>query len=212
MRRTRCGEQSLPRLLTNFNLSSCITCPHLSTSWYKACPVQSTVVGVSGAGVLLGGGGVEGCIGGGMVHAPPRVWDDRGRGVVREGRAIGIPAGYQPRGRGGLADSEPRAAGWKDAAVVGCGGGTRGGCWGSFEGGDGQGGEGQGEGGGLKTLQMSRLFNPEALQPEILHPRPQTRRTSQGRLGLLCICWVWNGMLRWKVAEELLDTVSTVPV
>ena len=69
----------------------------------------------------------------------------RGCGVVWEGWAIGIPAGYQPLGRCGLTDGKPRAAGWKDASSVGCGEGPRGGCGGAVGGGGRQGGEGRGE-------------------------------------------------------------------
>jgi len=91
-----------------------------------------------------------------------------GCGLVGEGWAIGIPAGYQPLIRGGLADGEPRAAGGNDAAAFGCGKRPRGGCGGALDGEVGQGREGPGErGGGLGAY--------------------------------------------WKVADELFNTILTVP-
>ena len=65
--------------------------------------------------------------------------------MIEEVWAIETPAGNQPRGRGGLADREPRAAGGNDAAAFGCGEGPHGGCGGALGGWGGQGREGPGE-------------------------------------------------------------------
>ena len=52
---------------------------------------------------------------------------------------------YQPRGREGLTDGKPRAAGTKDAAALGCKEWPRGDCGSAVGGGGGQGGEGPGQ-------------------------------------------------------------------
>ena len=99
----------------------------------------------------------------------------RGFWGIGEGWAIGIPAWYQPRGRGGLADGEPRAAEWRDAAAFGCGQRPRGDCGGDFEGGHGQGCEGPGEEGGLESLTHEFLKSLMRSSP-IAGPYPLSTR------------------------------------
>jgi len=125
-----------------------------------------------------------------------------GEGWLVKGGRLEHQRGTNHGGWGGLADGKPRAAERKDAADVCCEQRPRGDCGGAFEGGGGHGGEGRGEEGGAENLAhespklvirsspiaepfplstqkplISRISNAEALQPEILHPRPQTRCT-----------------------------------